>query len=626
MAAGMSVLAEVSNAVGIGYYLYKIFGPSLQINPAQLTQDIVNQVSTIIGKYYVANLTVNAKGALDALNGNITSYCGDVADQDATPTDLGGPVANNLTLQNAITEANDLYSAWTGSPPVTPQQMQQMVSLYLNLGVAIAGVCQELNRLFAAENDASDATDALNCAITQVCQFATNGAAALSTTLNSRPTFVTQNLSYSEEPSPHNTQGPSTTTAYITDTWPDPEVQGGWNVGSDTGDTLETNGENYLTDNWPNVVSTYQNGFKAPNNVFVSSPADYTNLETQVNNQLASYKNTPLSYYKGDPSGLATQISSFQSWYAGCMATTFGLLTLLPPVVTTFGCETDGTWTMGNYQGGGIPNLIFIKNNPSEKNYPLSSPTQANIEVHIASGPFSNPPGVVQGYQTRIFEMVTTFACESDGIWTMGNYDGDDILDLIFIKTSNTQSNMVEVHINSGSSNYQTRILDAATNFPISLANYGTFLMADWNGDGYLDLIFIETSNTQSNMVEVHINSGAPSSNYQTRMNDYATAFGYESDGTWTMANYDGDSILDLIFIKTGNTQSGMVEVHINSGASNYQTPILNAVTNFPTSNATNGTWVMPALSLNPIFIQTSNTTSGQVEVVSVATPPPPQS
>ena len=216
-------------------------------------------------------------------------------------------------------------------------------------------------------------------------------------------------------------------------------------------------------------------------------------------------------------------------------------------------------------------------------------------------------------YQTRIFESATTFANETDGTWTMANYDKDDIPDLVFIKTNNTPSGHVEVHVASGASNYQTRIFEGVTTF--ANESDGTWLMADYDKDHIPDLVFIKTNNTPTGHVEVHVASGA--SNYQTRIFEGATTFANETDGTWTMANYDKDHIPDLVFIKTNNTPSGNVEVHVASGSSKYQKRIFEADTTFVNEN--DGTWLMADYDKDShpdlVFIKTSNTPYGTVEV-----------
>src|SRR5207237_767039 len=124
-----------------------------------------------------------------------------------------------------------------------------------------------------------------------------------------------------------------------------------------------------------------------------------------------------------------------------------------------------------------------------------------------------------------------------------------------------TPSGRVEVHLASGSSGYQTRTLQTATTFVEETDGV-------WQLVPSLDLVFIKTGGTASHHVEVHIASRA--SNYQTRTLQTATTFAEETDGVWQLLPN-----LDLVFIKTGGTPSGRVEVHIASRVSNYQTRVL---------------------------------------------------
>ena len=121
---------------------------------------------------------------------------------------------------------------------------------------------------------------------------------------------------------------------------------------------------------------------------------------------------------------------------------------------------------------------------------------------------------------------------------------------------------MVEVHIASGASQYKTIIQHFPTGFGSEID--GTWLMADYDRDGIPDLVFIKTPSGPGAMVEVHIASGA--SQYKTIIHHFPTIVGSETDGTWLMADYDRNGIPDLVFIKTNNTPSNMVEVHITSG------------------------------------------------------------
>lgn len=75
-----------------------------------------------------------------------------------------------------------------------------------------------------------------------------------------------------------------------------------------------------------------------------------------------------------------------------------------------------------------------------------------------------------------------------------------------------------------------------------------------------LDLAFISTSNTPSGSVEIHIASRG--SNYRSGKLETTTTFANESDGAWRLL-----PTLDLVFIKTNHTPTGLVEVHISQRA-----------------------------------------------------------
>ena len=207
---------------------------------------------------------------------------------------------------------------------------------------------------------------------------------------------------------------------------------------------------------------------------------------------------------------------------------------------------------MADYTGDGKLDLIYIKTKDTASNM---------VEVHIASA--------ASFYRSRVQETSTTFELEYNGVWTMADTTGDGKLDLIYIKTSNTPSGHVEVHVASGASNYQTRILEVPTTFLSEID--GTWSIVPWSkekgGDGQTiinnALVFIKTANTPTGKFDVHVTSR----DYQYRILETLTVFEVETDGTWLMANYTGKASPDLVFIKTFNTATGKVEVHITAAA-----------------------------------------------------------
>jgi hypothetical protein len=146
-----------------------------------------------------------------------------------------------------------------------------------------------------------------------------------------------------------------------------------------------------------------------------------------------------------------------------------------------------------------------------------------------------------------------------------------------------------------------------ATNLSTGDAANGKVVAADTNNDGRDELIFVKSANTGSGKIEVHIwNPG-----YQSFQNDYATnlSTGDAGNGTIIAGNVNGQD--RLMFIKTSNTASGKIEVHIwNPGYQSFQNDY---ATNLSTGDAGNGTVV--AIDNRLAFVKTSNTASGKIEV-----------
>jgi len=215
-------------------------------------------------------------------------------------------------------------------------------------------------------------------------------------------------------------------------------------------------------------------------------------------------------------------------------------------------------------------------------------------------------------YQRRVFAAGTVFSPEDNGVWTFADFNGDGSQDLVYIKTKNTGTGKVEVHGARNESLFQEHSLATGTVF--GTEDQGTWLMLDWTGDGKADLVYIKTRNTGTNSVEVHIADAA--SQYQNFVLQTGTCFGCEDNGVWTMSRKG-----DLVYVKTRNCESSKIEYHVASKASNYQQFTQHVATDFSVED--NGTWcVSPTCSgdfADLYYIKTRNTGSGKVEVHAVS-------
>ncbi|HEY2235463.1 MAG TPA: VCBS repeat-containing protein [Candidatus Angelobacter sp.] len=121
------------------------------------------------------------------------------------------------------------------------------------------------------------------------------------------------------------------------------------------------------------------------------------------------------------------------------------------------------------------------------------------------------------------------------------------------------------------------------TGTPIGAADAAanmTFAAGDFNGDGIPDLFVFKKSNTGSGTLEVHVLDGA--TNYQTFLLHIATPIGQADAAvnfTFAVGDFNRDGVPDVFAFKHSNTGTGSLEVHVLSGAGNYQTFLLNTGT-----------------------------------------------
>jgi hypothetical protein len=190
---------------------------------------------------------------------------------------------------------------------------------------------------------------------------------------------------------------------------------------------------------------------------------------------------------------------------------------------------------------------------------------------------------IVEGYAVAEYHYETAFTSEDNGTWTMGfwNYE----LALFYIKTRNTPSGKVQVHMATRSSRYQQIPFEHDTVFTSEDNGVWTIGPTTSSSSDILpDLYYIKTQNVENNLVEVHIAAGT--SAYAQTSLQVQTTFSYENDGVWGIAS-QGSGYLG--FIKTANTGTGTVELHISPMGDQYRTRSYEAGTNL--ALGLGGTW-----------------------------------
>jgi hypothetical protein len=220
-------------------------------------------------------------------------------------------------------------------------------------------------------------------------------------------------------------------------------------------------------------------------------------------------------------------------------------------------------------------------------------------------------------FQHIVYETATPFivnAGTSD--FAMADWDNDGVADLVAVKKSRTGSGHTEVHITSGLSNFQEFIFQIGTALPQTDDSFA-YAFADWDLDGRLDLFAISKSHTGTGITEVHILSGG--SNFQEFIGHFGTGL-HETDNTFefAVADWDRDGRPDLLIVSKAHTGSGHTEVHILSGASDFQEFIDQTGTAMPETAATAefevGDWDLDGQP-DLLAIGRAHTGSGHTEV-----------
>jgi len=140
-----------------------------------------------------------------------------------------------------------------------------------------------------------------------------------------------------------------------------------------------------------------------------------------------------------------------------------------------------------------------------------------------------------------------------------------------------------------GLSRGQSFLLQTGT--PITQADAAAnfeFAIGDFNRDGIPDLYCLKKTNTGAGRLEVHILSGA--SSYQSFLLQTGTPITQADAANFSFAvgDFNRDGTPDLYCLKKTNTGTGRLELHILSGMSNYQVFLLQKGTPITQADAAN--------------------------------------
>ncbi|MGI5532335.1 FG-GAP repeat domain-containing protein [Streptomyces syringium] len=221
--------------------------------------------------------------------------------------------------------------------------------------------------------------------------------------------------------------------------------------------------------------------------------------------------------------------------------------------------ETDDTFATAtaDWDRDGRPDLVAVKKSRTGTN---------STEVHILSG--------ASNFQRYILQTGTALHETDDSFdYAITDWDRDTRPDLVAVKKNRTGTNSTEVHILSGASNFQRFTLQTGTALHETDDSFD-YAITDWDRDTRPDLVAVKKNRTGTNSTEVHILSGA--SNFQRFTLQTGTAL-HETDDSFDYAitDWNRDGRPDLVAVKKNRTGTNSTEVHILSGAHNFQRFIL---------------------------------------------------
>lgn len=225
--------------------------------------------------------------------------------------------------------------------------------------------------------------------------------------------------------------------------------------------------------------------------------------------------------------------------------------------------ETNGYWDFqrADWNGDHIADLFAIKKEDTASH---------RTEVYILDGA-SNYHVFLLHAATALLEVSSNFD------FAVGDWNWDGRKDLFAIKKSATGTHSTEVHILDGAANFSRFLLQTGTTLHETGDDFG-FAVADWNHDLRLDLVAIKKSNTGTHSTEIHILSGA--TRFQNKLVWTGTAL-HETGSNFEFGfvDWNRDGTADLVAVKKSSTSTGTTEVYVLSGATGFRSFIVHTGT-----------------------------------------------
>lgn len=268
---------------------------------------------------------------------------------------------------------------------------------------------------------------------------------------------------------------------------------------------------------------------------------------------------------------------------------------------------TDARYDMStaDWNGDRRPDLVVVQR---------SGTSTGRTELFILDATSALPNGA-SSFQHLLLHTGTVLGpTDERHAFSMADWNGDGRLDLVVVQKSGTASGRTELRVVDGASGFQRYLLESATLLGPT-DEREAFSMADWNGDGQLDLVVVQKSGTANHKVEIRILNGA--AGFGQYLAETVTALS-PADET-EIADWNGDGKLDLVAVRKGGKAGSKTEVRVLDGASTFQRDLLKARTDLGAADETEiADWNGDG-RLDLVAVRKSGTPSGRTEACVLA-------
>ncbi|WP_041841361.1 FG-GAP repeat domain-containing protein [Actinoplanes friuliensis] len=191
---------------------------------------------------------------------------------------------------------------------------------------------------------------------------------------------------------------------------------------------------------------------------------------------------------------------------------------------------------------------------------------------------FEGAPTFQRHFQRLLLHTATVLGpTDERHSFSLADWNGDGRLDLFVVQKSGTASGRTELRIVDGASSFRSYLLEVSTGFGPGDDRHA-FSVADWNADGKQDLVMIQKSGNTNGRTDIRVLDGA--SNFQRYLVDTPTALGPTDDRhEVSVTDWNADRRLDLVVVQKSGTASRKTEVRVLDGASTFRRTLVKATT-----------------------------------------------